>query len=198
MWTRIAATLCLAAALRAEAWPASEYCAVEVRIRNSSAEPVDTIVILEPKDGKKSATTSANGVARFCDVGLRDFKVVVGEACGQVTISGLKASPPSTRTVNVVYDRCASESPPGRTGCLVLLRIATRDGRPLARAALRTSSNVSRESDQYGRIFAMVRYGDSLRGTVKRDGYREQGVDVACHSDQTRLERSVDLAPASP
>ena len=197
MWVRIILALGFGLASQAAGQSLSEYCAVEVHIRNSTGAQIDTPVMLEA--GKeKLVAQSANGVARFCDVGFDEFSIVVGEPCGRVTVSGLTASPPSTRVVNVIYDPCWSERPPGGNACTILLRVGRQDGAPLAGAFLWINRKLYRESDQYGRMFVMVRYGDSLRGSVRRGGYRDLSVDIPCRTDESRFERRIALIPASP
>jgi hypothetical protein len=199
MWTRLVIVFGLCTATRIAAQPSSEYCAVEVHVRNSSGAPVDTPLMIDSEAFERQVAKSVNGKARFCDVGLEKFSIVVGAPCGRVTVSGLSASPPSTRVINVIYDQCWSdEPPPGGSGCMVLLRVKTEQGSALSGASLWVNKKRYPESDRYGRMFLRIRYGESLEGAVKHDGYGDQNINIGCSTDEVRFERSVELTPTAP
>jgi hypothetical protein len=199
MWTRLVVILGLCTATRIAAQSSSEYCAVEVHIRNSGGTPVDTPLMIDSEAFERQVAKSVNGTARFCDIGLEKFNIVVGAPCGRVTVSGLSASPPSSRVINVIYDECWSdEPPPGGNACMVLLRVKTKQGPALTGASLWVNNKRYRESDQYGRMFLMIRYDDSLRGTVKHDGYEDESIHISCRTDKAQFDQSVELTPTAP
>src|SRR5579864_8694893 len=105
MWTRLVIVFGLCTTSRIVAQPSLEYCAVEVHVRNSSGAPVDTPLMIDTETFERQVSKSVNGIARFCDVGLEKFKIVVGSPCGRVTVSGLSVSPTSTRVISVIYDQ---------------------------------------------------------------------------------------------
>lgn len=197
MLTRLTIAVWLSTAACAVAQAPSKYCAVEVHVRSSNGVPVNTGVMIEAAGEERKVALSVNGIARFCDVGLEVFSVVVGEPCGRVTISGLSASPPSTRIINVIYDVCYNEPPPGGNACTILLRVRTKKGPPLPGASLWVNQKLYRESDRYGRIYLLVRYDDSLQGTVKHRGYEDQDISIRCRPHKSRFNERVELTPTA-
>jgi hypothetical protein len=193
----VLAAIVLGVPLRAQS--PSEYCAVEVRVRNGAGVAVETGVMVEGENGKRVVAKSVGGAARFCDFGIGKFNVVAGEPCGRVTVSGLTAAPPTTRIVNVVYDHCSDEYSPLGNACTVLLRVATQDGAPLRGAALWVhDKKYGEESDQRGRMFLMVRFDTVLQGVLRHDGHRGQSISLSCPPDKLRFERDVEMLPNAP
>jgi hypothetical protein len=152
-------------------------------------------MMIDGGEAEKQAALSVKGVARFCDVGIEMFSLVVGEPCGRVTVSGLRAYPPSTRVVNVIYDECFTEPAPGGNACSVLLRVRNKQGSAIPSALLLVDKKRYRVSDKYGRILLMIHYGDSLRGEVQMEGYEDKSLDLRCRSDRAYFNQIVELSP---
>ncbi len=188
------AVLMLLAALSAAAAQGdpSPFCAFEVFVKSPSGVPVAGAYVVETEQGGAlfdTQNTDEKGVARFCDApmfGLVSFNVG-GKMCGAVSVEYLDPSWFETTQVFITYERCPGVcfSLPGR--CLVLLRVRDTKGDPLAGVAFRTVPDEAAPpprhvSDNYGRVFLEIQYGDILRGALWKAGWTPQPISEKCVS----------------
>ena len=186
-------TVCTAATLAA-----SPYCAFEINVRSPAGSPSVDAQVEMVSNGNPPvvAVSDKQGIARFCDAPVRPVDFAIGTRdCGVILVRGLRLTWPKTRKVFVTYDRthCGGELifP---TSCLILLRIADDEGRPLAGAELDSGPSERHVSDPFGRIFRLIMAGEDLMGVVKKEGYEPAHVLEHCvRNDERDIEPSVVL-----
>lgn len=123
--------------------------------------------------------TDVNGVARFCDVPLHAVDIVAGTYCGVVLVKGVNPTWPVTRNIFVTYESLCDELTfPDH--CQVLLRIHDEEGRPLAGARFDSGRSDGAVSDVFGRIFRRLKSGESLRGSVMKEGGESVPISERC------------------
>jgi|HubBroStandDraft_5_1064220.scaffolds.fasta_scaffold106466_2 hypothetical protein len=166
------------------------YCAFTVHVKSESGKPVAGVAVwLLRDDGTKYAETYADntGIARLCDTppGLVDIQVG-SNLCGATAVKYLQPSWLNTRNVYVTFEGC--EGFFVDSGCYLTLRVTDSEGRPVSGARLLTKDRappaVPELSDEYGRLFGFVGWGDSLMGTIERAGYFSVEVARQCKSGQ--------------
>jgi len=151
-------------------------------------------------DGHQIAEAKVlDGVAEICDVGIKDFSLVVGnEMCGQVTVRLLYIRK-RPLVVPVFYENCHGFRVP--TGCHVLLRIQSSDGSRLAGATVSTPVlRAPRQSDAYGRVeLYLPKPPDAshYQISVVKPNFRSQVLTIPCARGDTEIEQSVVLQPAT-
>jgi hypothetical protein len=183
-----------------------EYCAFEVQVVSAvGLEVAGATVIGEDSAGFKfgEAVTNERGIARLCDSprGLAEI-TVGGRLCGAVTVKYLNPLYPRTRHVVVTYQRCPGEDFSFLNGCSLILRVTDRSRAPMSGATLRLEAGIADDkkralvSDQYGRIFATIKYGTRLGGLLSKAGFMPQYFDQACKpGEQALSDRTVTLEP---
>ena len=186
----------------------AEYCAFEVLVKSRTGTPVANADVEEVReDGTTfaSAITDNNGIARLCDAPAQLVRIQVGgNRCGAVTVGSLKRYWMRTRSIHVVYQNCAGEewAAPGK--CLLTIRVLDRNGKALEGVRLHTKGlppgqTGAADSDEYGRIFRSVRYGDKLTGQLEKKGYLPQDISSECRSgDAWDKELRVVMSHPSP
>jgi len=151
-------------------------------------------------DGQQIAEAKVvDGVAEICDVGIKDFSLVVGnEMCGQVTVRLLHITK-RPLVVPVFYENCHGFRVP--TGCHVLLRIQGPDGSRLAGATVSTPGlSGPRQSDAYGRVELYLpkpQNASHSQVSVVKPKFRSQVVKIPCARGNVEIEQVVVLQPAS-
>jgi hypothetical protein len=179
-------------------------CAFEVTVKSPAGVPVVGIEVSEFETGGRvysSGTTNRQGVARICDApqGLIDLHIG-GQLCGAVTVGYLSAYWMVTRKIDMIYKNCQGDDflPPG--GCQLTIRVRDQTGSPLAgvvindpkeRPMKRAQTTVS---DEFGRIFRFLDYGDNVNVQLQREGYLSQTLTFACRTGHSFiLDRAVTL-----
>lgn len=198
----LAASMLTISPLCAQNQPA--YCAFEVTVQSPTGAPVAGAEVSELQSGGRlygSATTNERGTARICDApqGLVDLHVG-GQVCGAVTVGYLEPYWMTTRRVVITYENCqgADFVPPG--GCFLTIRIRDQAGSPLQGVILNDPNErpmkreQTRVSDQFGRIFRFLDYGDDARVQLQKDGYLPQTLTSECRPGQKGVwDRTVTL-----
>ena len=93
-----------------------------------------------------------------------------------------------TRKIDMVYRNCQGDDflPPG--GCQLTIRIRDQGGSPLPGVSVNDPNErpmrreQSRASDQFGRIFRFLDYGDNVRIRLQKEGYVPQTLTSECRS----------------
>jgi hypothetical protein len=173
------------------------YCAFEVTIKNPTGHPVAKIPVAlvgQAKTTFSQAISDVNGVARLCDAPMEPVDIVVGlDICGSVMIRSLKPTWPSTQHLSATYSPRTCEFVSFREDCLVLLRIVDEEGRSVPGAEFATApaaTSGGKGSDAYGRLFRIVKKGQTLKGFVFKEGFASATVEKRCQDD---LESKVVL-----
>jgi hypothetical protein len=161
------------------------YCAFEVHVNSPVGKPVSGVPVALLRSDKTTyveSVTGADGTARLCDAPLQTVFIVAGvDVCGSVMVRNLRPTWPQTKEISVTYAR---ESCPHFTfcdECEVLLRVHDEEGKPVAGA--RFDGNVTRMgggmvSDRFGRLFRLIKRGQTLTGTVSKEGRRSAQISV--------------------
>lgn len=167
-----------------------EYCAFEVIIKTSRGEAVrHARVVLYDDTGSAfaSAVVNEKGVARICDAPPGLLRLSVGGTlCGTASVGQIKRYWMQTRKVTITFDNCSGEGWAPLGGCMLTLRIRGTEDTPLAEARLRNlverlkSREQTDVSDQWGRIFQFLKFGDVLVATIEKDGYWAKSVHAEC------------------
>lgn len=178
------------------------YCAFEILVKSPSGAPIEGAGVAgldQNGIGFGTAVTDSVGLARICDSapGLTDIQVG-GQRCGAVTVRYLRPYWMVSRKVFVTYTNCSGEDHTPPAGCLLTIRVKAGDGAPLAGvrfvASSETPAHQTAVSDQYGRIFRFIRFGDTMAGRLVKDGYLEKELNEPCVPGKAyRLERAVEL-----
>jgi hypothetical protein len=172
---------------------APSYCAYAVNVRTPSGTTLPNVPVGMIERGTQIHTeiTDASGSARFCDAPLHPVDLVVGTLdCAVVLVKGVKPTWPETREIDVIYDtgHCGELSFP--TSCLVLLRVHNEQGVPVAGAELGSGE----VSDASGRIFRLIKQGESLTGTLTKEGYEKAHISAPCiRGDERNVEKKIVL-----
>jgi len=217
-WARIivmGAMVCMSSGALARQGP-DEYCAFEVIVKQPGGAPATAGVVVQGGGQVFGPVmTNAQGIARLCDAppGLSEI-VVGGNRCGAVSVKYLRAWWMKTRRVFVTYDNCSGEEWFVPRTCLLTIRVRDERGTPIAGVELgapnepptpRDQERISegfetRISDQFGRIFRLVVFGETLQGSLSKDGYTSGQVAAQCKAGQSfDLERTIVLrAPQAP
>jgi hypothetical protein len=177
------------------------YCSFEVVVRDASGLPVAGVPVGIVEHGSQSATTWTDtmGIAKLCDGSFRAIDIVIGAnscASGIVHIKNVRPTWPRTRSVLAVFspDPCDGIDLPNR--CQLLLRIQDERGQPLLGAELEHPSASPRpdSSDEFGRMFASLKRGESFAGLVTRVGYKPEKIAAECGEGGTSIiEKKVTL-----
>jgi hypothetical protein len=172
---------------------AEDFCDLRVLVRSADGRPIEAPVIATGLDGRILARTSSfNGAAELCDVGIREFSVTVGsDKCGQVTIGRLRTTASQTLTLPVILEYCHMQI--AFTSCQVLIRVRSGD-KPVAGASLRVNGQdfPGVLSDAMGRIRTALPIGSRNLLEVSAGGIQERaGID--CGADKDEVEVVVDL-----
>ncbi len=171
------------------------YCAFEIAVSSPAGAPVaGAVVALVRGNGQTFSTAASNerGIARICDTpeGLVDIEVG-GHLCGAVAVRHLKAFWMQTRRVSLMYQNCSGEEFVPIGGCLLTVRTLDEQGAPLSGVLLDDPDKRSKlreqtwTSDQFGRIFRFVNYGETLKGRVEKAGYVSKSVTDECQRGES-------------
>lgn len=187
-WSAPVITICILSVPYARAQ--EPYCAFEVHVATPAGKPVPGVPVAMLRADKTTYSNTASGldgVARICDAPLQTVNFVVGfDICGSVMVRNLRPAWPETQQVIVTY---ASAPCPHMTfcnECQVLLRIRDENGNPVAGARFQgTPSGLrgSAVSDEFGRLFRVVRRGETLKGIVAKQGKASAQVSVLVDDD---------------
>jgi hypothetical protein len=170
------------------------YCAFEVSVKSPAGAPVvgwGVAGLSETGEIFETTTTDEHGIARICDAppGMVSIRVG-GQFCGAVTVRNLNPWWMTTREVFVTYQSCANDAYALPGGCVLTLRLHDKDGLPLPGVLFQksgvdhTSWNETNTSDQFGRIFRFIEWGNVLRGTLVKVGYTSKDVTEECKAGQ--------------
>lgn len=169
----------------------STYCAFEVLVRSPSGKPVTGVTVALIRRSKaifSESVTDAQGVARLCDAPLEYMDVVVGrDVCGSVLVRHLKHTWPETRRVYVTYVDDPCDHFGVESVCRILLRIVDNAGRPLEGVGFNgvpPNQDEHRVSDIFGRLYYSLMRGQTLEGTVSKEGKRPARVSTSCVDDK--------------
>jgi hypothetical protein len=178
-------------------------CDLKVVVSGYAGRPVRVDVpvrVLGPNGQEIAKAHTTNGVAEFCDVGVQDFSLVVGnEMCGQVIIRLLHIRQ-RPHVIPVFYENCHAFRVP--SGCQVLLRIQDPEGARLAGAtAIGSFLRTARQSDFYGRVelgLPHPRGSTHYEVVVNKPGFRSDPVSIPCSRSDYEVEKTVILQRAAP
>jgi hypothetical protein len=174
-------------------WSAAQdpgaYCAFQIHVGSPTGSPVrDAPVSAADQNGFTvgTATSDENGDAAICDVPIGLIDIHVGDnRCGAVTVHYLKPDWLRPRRVWVTYQNCggAEHTPPN--GCSLTIRVRDSLGNPLTGVQFEGSDGLgpmeqTGKSDQYGRIFRAIRFGESLAGALAKPGYATSEIVEPC------------------
>ncbi len=166
---------------------APSYCAFEVRVSKPDGAPFAKVEVAIVSRGVQivTAETDANGLARLCDAPFHNVSIVVGfDICGSVLVRDVKATWPETRQVFVTYVKDICDHFIFADRCTALVRVQDAMGQPLAGARFEgrpAQAPGSALSDDFGRLFFTLKRGESLKGTVTKDGHEPARVSAQCN-----------------
>lgn len=185
-----------------------DVCYFEVAVTSAKGAPVigASVSGVHQQSGRtfNQTFTDKQGVARICDApeGLVDI-LVGGNLCGAVAVRYLKPYWMRTRRISVSYENCSGDEWVLPGGCLLTLRIEDQKGTPLSgvlfdsedkRSKLREQTQLS---DQFGRIFRFVNYGESLSGRLVKQGFDSRSVTDQCKSGKNpEREQRIIMGPS--
>jgi hypothetical protein len=190
--------LVLLGVVSAASMVASDFCAVQLTIIDSSGKLTDAPVALIDQDGLVEQSVFAHGKLSLCDMKFGPHTIRVGnEKCsGYVTIHSVSLVYGLPRTFTVVANGC--ETPEMMTlppSCQVNFRMISPDGTKLTQAeVVRESDPNIYRADRFGRFFLSVRNGVSESFTFTAPGYKKSETKVVCQRFET-IERVVQMVP---
>lgn len=184
----------------------AEYCAFKVVVKQPDGRPSVGASVAGQQDGKPFAKTLTDeeGVARLCDApqGLSEI-LVGGNRCGAVSVKYLRQLWMKTRQVAVTYENCSGEEWNIANSCLLTIRVRDERGSPAVGVELKIPNDQpvpmfeTRISDSFGRIFCIVKYGDTLEGILAKNGLVPNRISERCQTGQSQnLDRTVVLSPS--
>ncbi len=187
----LALSVLVLAPLTSAAQDQSNYCAFEIAVSSPAGSPIAGVgVSLQRRGGQvySTTTTSERGIASICDApdGLVDIEVG-GHLCGAVAVRYLKQYWMKTRRVSITYENCSGEEWVPLGGCLRTIRVVDEHGALLKGVLFDQPDKRSRSreqtwvSDQFGRIFRFVNYGETLTGSLEKAGYVSKSVTDECN-----------------
>ncbi|MEK7996174.1 MAG: hypothetical protein AAB403_20435 [Planctomycetota bacterium] len=175
-----------------------------MKVVSQDGLPVQAGVVLRDQTGHVLQETISNrdGIAEFCDLGSELFDVVVGpNLCGQAIVRYLRFDWwPHTAEVKVFHANCHQGAIRGLGGCAITLRVRSVDGKPLQGVSFSAAdlATDSRPTDSYGRLFTVLAWGKRLEGVLKKAGYREHRLSVACEPGTSyQKEEFITLQPVA-
>ena len=176
------------------------YCAFEVRVTSPGGSPIKGVAVSLSQNRSQLANfdTDADGVARICDAPLKSVDIAIGkDICQSVHVLNAKATFPLVKQIFVIYQEVACNHFIFLDRCQALLRIQSRDGRPISGAQFESERSGAASlgiSDKFGRLYGQVKLGEALIGIVRKAGYRPEKVLEKCTTQgESDLERRVTL-----
>lgn len=173
----------------------SSYCAFVVRVSKPTGLPNANVPVGVVQDDTQIATiwTDASGTAKLCDVSVRPVDIVIGtQDCGLVVIKGVRLAWPETRNLFAVYDQKYCNELTLADHCLLLLRVQDKEGNLLPGALFSSGLRRPEFSDRFGRIFASIRSGQILEGTITKEGLDPIHISEQCpKGEENDAERKV-------
>ena len=130
-----------------------------------------------------STRTDPKGLARFCDAPLHAVDIVVGyDVCGSVWVRDVAPVWPSVRRVVVTYVEEWCDHFSFKNRCQFLLRVRDEMGVAITSALFNGNLPMSggEVTDVFGRVFGIVKIGETLEGAVSKEGYRPVRVSKQC------------------
>jgi hypothetical protein len=168
----------------------ADYCAFEVVVKSPAGAPVVGIEVSEIESGQVYAVgvTDQQGISKICDApeGLIDLHVGA-QLCGAVTVAHLAPYWMVTRRIDMIYKNCQGDDFLPQGGCLLTIRV--RDGAQAPLPGVNVNDPSAQQpskgpqtnaSDQFGRIFRFLAYGDTGKIELRKDGYQPQAVAYEC------------------
>lgn len=118
--------------------PYTASCSLRVRVVDPlfRAAPNIPVTVMETVTKRKQqVTTSGDGTADFCDLGVFEVSVVVGrENCAQAVLPRFPIRWRGEHTTTIIFDRnwdpCKLDFPE-EAGCPVVVRIRSANGNPI-------------------------------------------------------------------
>jgi hypothetical protein len=143
---------------------------------------------------------SRRGGVRFCDLGIRTVKIVVGDtSCNEVTVSNVPLQWGEMVTTKVTYDRraCSRETRSPIPQCEILFRFMDEQrkwipGVTLAPPLIAGVPDI--RSDSFGRYLIGVEFGREVSTAAQRDGYYPQEIRMLCDRSHMLHEQIVVLS----
>jgi hypothetical protein len=96
-----------------------------------------------------------------------------------------------TRKVYLTYTNCSGEEFAMPGACLLTIRIRDAQGLPLAGVQFEAPNHETipsletQFSDDFGRIFRFLRYGQTLSGQLVKEGYAPKVLTEQCHPGES-------------
>jgi hypothetical protein len=175
----------------AAAQPDKLFCAFEVKVVTPTGLPAAGLSVAVIRDDDKktfsTATTSPDGVVRFCDAPIVPVRIMVASMpCGLTTVGPARAEWPDTQKLLITqnHTRCEEFNPPPL--CHVLLRISDESGGPVEGTRFETKASLgpgSVVSDRLGRLFLSIKRMDRLDGLIVKEGFQPTPFSEQCVDD---------------
>jgi hypothetical protein len=165
----------------------ADACPLVVNVTGPGKEPVSGVTV-ELEDSQGAVVfrgRSGSSSVKICDFGFgRHTLVVDRRGCWPTRLEIKGLAGPLESQLNVTVNDCPPEQ--WRTGCLVHMRIRTKEDGRSVRDALVTSipSGVRRRSDAYGRVWPLVAPGATTKLVISAAGFSEESSEVRCKSTE--------------
>ena len=183
-----------------------EYCAFEVAVKSPTQTPMAGVLVEGTRHKGQvfgRALTDRRGIARICDapVGLADLRVG-GDRCGAVVVRYVQPLWMETRHILVIYANCSGEEWIPPSACQLTIRVRDTSDSPVPGVLLNFTSSQQRNapglqtrvSDEFGRIFRVIAYGETMTAKFSKEGYLPAELSEPCRPGESyRKERIVTM-----
>lgn len=169
---------------------AQDFCSLRIRVTDGRGNmPSDIPVLVSESNGRAEVTTTSEGDARFCGLGISGVTITVGRDCKQVVVRNIPLVWGLESVVNVIYDSgpCLID-PLSTAGCQTLLRFVDAAGHPIPRVSFdrpfdRTSKT---QTDTFGRAMVTLQRNQKFAAEARAPGFRPEQINFDCSRDETR------------
>jgi len=171
-------------------------CDLTVLLRDYNGRKTNARVSIQKDDLLLFTDISKDGIARFCDIGMKEISVIVGDDhCGQVIIRRLPVGEGIPLELPVVFSNCHGFTV--QTSCSYLIRFVGQTGSPLPNLHIQAGSQRF-ETDTYGRIWLMIGPGRSVT-LIPPDRWRlRESGHIKCNRAGEDAERTVVATKTDP
>jgi hypothetical protein len=184
---------------------AEDFCSLTVSVTtNDELKPSGVYVEVQEENGLRHVERTAEGVARFCGLGISSVTVTVGSnrpSC-QTVVHNVPLEWPVPYTLTAVYDHrpCAiaeldhvvAARPDGVYHCSTLLRFVDQYKNPVPDVTV----TLALRSDPYGRLMMPFRSNGDLHPIAQKDGFVSETIDLKCPYEGSVEERIIVLKKA--
>ncbi len=184
---------------------ASDFCALQVTVVDSSGQPASVpVALLDSKGEVVEGAVTRGGHTQFCDFGFGLHSVrVQNRDCGFIVRDRVLLVNGVTQEVRVTLDCKQGEEASGvltvSPSCPLYLRVQSDSAEKLSGASATVPDRVEPyRADVYGRIFGRIRKPSSgVPATIMigAPGYVSSSIAIAACSASEQIERLVTLKP---